>query len=85
MAFCSIICSCFGHKWYGRGWTSDVFDKTVPPETPIANIWGCKRCGAESRTYETLSQVKMRFDGYREKYGDSFGMTDEFRAPMPLP
>ncbi len=78
----TIVCYFLGHKWYGRGWTSDIFSEDVP-YNHIRNLWGCSRCQARSFTDEHASDVKIRFDGYRQKHGDMVVATDEFGPPVP--
>jgi hypothetical protein len=79
----SIICFIAGHAWQGMGWTSNTFDKSVPPETPIANLWKCSRCGRQDRTFENLTQTGARFKKYRTRYGDAVVAAAGFSAPKP--
>lgn len=78
----NILCLLFGHDWSGAGWTSDIFDSTVPTEM-LANIWRCRRCKRVERTLETQEQVGARYAGYHRKYGDADIDTDEFSPPRP--
>jgi hypothetical protein len=72
-----ITCLIKGHKWGGRGWSSE--------DGVFVLFWECGTCGRREVTHETPESLQRRFDGYRDRYGDSFVDTDEFDPPKPLP
>mgnify|MGYP001582285981 CR=1 FL=1 len=79
------MCLCWfsGHRWRGKGWTSALFDATVPPATPIAHSWECDRCHRTTRTYETREALDARYTGYAKQYGNALVVTAEFGPPYP--
>jgi hypothetical protein len=76
----NIWCLLFDHSWLKSGWCGSVFDEKIP-QNHIRSYKRCRRCGAQDHFDEPLASVQTRFDGYREKYGDAYVQTDEFKVP----